>query len=202
MTRIIPVMPPLLPEEVISNFDAKACGAAFNGRSCEKAVETYLLSNKINYSVPLVDQGIDLIVHEEGLERAQIKKIVHKSVVDKQLKKRGIILRRETFDFRFQTSTNNSPPRTKENTDVFYHVLMTCWRTLIFKVPTIGLTTNPDGAFAKMKNPVLDRSFIQKRIQEGTDLRKCLVSSQYDKRVFQHYPEFFIHRPTLFELAA
>ena len=104
----------------------------------------------------------------------------------------------DTFDFRFQTAGNGASPRTKENTDVFYHVLLTCWRTLIFKVPVAGLTTNPDGAFAKMKNPCLDRPSIQRRRQEGTDIRTCLVSSQYDPMVFQQYPEFFAPKPTLF----
>ena len=202
MSRIVPVMPPLLEGEIIKDFNAKNCDHSFNGGACEKAVEMYLLRNKINYSIPHIDQGIDLVIEEEGLERAQVKKVVYKHSLDYGMKKRGIIKHRAIFDFRFQTSGNNSPPRTKENTDVFYHVLMTCWRTLIFKVPTIGLTTNPDGAFAKMKNPCLDRASIQRRRQEGTDIRKCLVSAEYSKQVYQHYPEFFLHRPTLFELAA
>ena len=202
MSRIVPVMPPLLEGEIIKDFNAKNCDTSFNGGACEKAVEMYLLRNKINYSIPHIDQGIDLVIEEEGLERAQVKKVVYKHSLDYGMKKRGIIKHRAIFDFRFQTSGNNSPPRTKENTDVFYHVLMTCWRTLIFKVPTIGLTTNPDGAFAKMKNPCLDRASIQRRRQEGTDIRSCLVSAEYSKQVYQHYPEFFLHRPTLFELAA
>ena len=53
-----------------------------------------------------------------------------------------------------------------------------------------------------MKNPCLDRASIQRRRQEGTDIRTCLVSAEYSKQVYQHYPEFFLHRPTLFELAA
>ena len=198
MTRIVPVMPHLLPEERIKNFDAVGQGAKFNGSACEKAVEMYLLRNKINYSIPHIDQGIDLMVNEKGLERAQIKKIVHKERTHPQLKKKGIMRKYDTFDFKFQASGNTSPPRTKENTDVFYHVLMTCWRTLIFKVPTIGLTTNPDGAFAKMKNPCLDRPSTLRRRQEGTDIRTCLVSAEYDIMVFQKYPEFFAPKPTLF----
>ena len=198
MSRIVPVMPPLLPEEKFDRTNHKNSDTLFNGGSCEKAVEMYLLRKKINLSLPHVDQGIDLIVQEEGLERAQIKKIVYKNKLDKACSRNGIMKYRDTFDFRFQTAGNGSSPRTKENTDVFYHVLLTCWRTLIFKVPVAGLTTNPDGAFAKMKNPCLDRPSIQRRRQEGTDIRTCLVSSQYDPMVFQQYPEFFAPKPTLF----
>ena len=198
--RIVPVMPPLLPEEKIDKTNHKNSDTIFSGGSCEKAVEMYLLREKINFSHPHVDQGIDLMVHEKGLERAQIKKIVYKNKLDVGMRKRGIIKYRDTFDVRFQTAGNGASPRTKENTDVFYQVLLTKWRTLIFKVPTAGLTTNPDGAFAKMKNPVLDRPAIQRRRQEGTDIRSCLVSAQYDPVIFQKYPEFFTPKPNLLDL--
>ena len=55
MSRIVPVMPPLLEGEIIKDFNAKNCDHSFNGGACEKAVEMYLLRNKINYSIPHID---------------------------------------------------------------------------------------------------------------------------------------------------
>ena len=197
------VMPPLFEEETTQDSNDKrkgpsGCSTMYSGGSCENVIKAFLLRNNINYSKPAVDDGLDLYVLEPGLERAQIKKIVYKNKLDKPVSKsKGIDVYRSVYDFRFQSCKDRHNARTKENTDVFYHVLNTCYRTLIFKVPTKNLSTVANGLFPKMKNVILDRSFRKGKSIKDVDIRKCLVSAQYDPIVFQTYPEFFTPQNTI-----
>jgi len=197
--RIIPVMPPLLDEEKVEGTtDYGNNDTLYSGGACEKIVEAYLLRNRINFSEPFIDDGLDILVDEPGLRKGQVKKVIYKNKLDKGMLKRGKTVYRDIYDFRFQSTGEVKHPRNKENTDVFYEVLLTCYRTLIFKVPAKDMTTLDNGNFPKMKNVVLDRDSIIRRKQEGVDLRKCLVDAQYDPIIFQTFPDFFAVKPTVF----
>lgn len=197
-TKIRAVMPPLLAEEKNQDSDYRNSSTLYSGGSCENVIKAFLLRNNINYSKPAVDDGLDLYVLEPGLEKAQIKKVVYKYKLDKGVRDRsGKEIYRSVYDFRFQSCRETYNARTKENTDVFYHVLNTCYRTLIFKVPTKNLSTVANGLFPKMKNVILDRSFRKGKSIKDVDIRKCLVSAQYDPIVFQTYPEFFTPQNTI-----
>ena len=197
-TKIRAVMPPLLAEEKNQDSDYRNSSTLYSGGSCENVIKAFLLRNNINYSKPAVDDGLDLYVLEPGLEKAQIKKVVYKYKLDKGVRDRsGKEIYRSVYDFRFQSCKDRHNARTKENTDVFYHVLNTCYRTLIFKVPTKNLSTVANGLFPKMKNVILDRSFRKGKSIKDVDIRKCLVSAQYDPIVFQTYPEFFTPQNTI-----
>ena len=67
----------------------------------------------------------------------------------------------------------------------------------VIKVPTKNLSTVANGLFPKMKNVILDRSFRKGKSIKDVDIRKCLVSAQYDPIVFQTYPEFFTPQNTI-----
>ena len=205
--RDMPLMPPLLEAEKVQRTDEDPDSlTTYMGNSCEHIVMGWLLSNKINWSKPAVDDGLDIFVDgDPKYRKGQIKKIIFKAKEDKGMcensRKKGKTMR-DIFDFRFQPCREYvKNARTKENTDVYYHVLNTCYRTLIFKIPTENLSTvkDRDGReiFVKMRNIVIDRPVYSGRKGKGVNIRDCLVFAQYDPIVFQTYPEFFQVKPTI-----
>lgn len=200
---ISPIMPPMMEEEFDTDFDRKNSDSVYAGKTGEFIVGTYLLKNKINFAEPVVDQGSDWWIEDPDtrkFERAQVKKVVFKNKLDIGMKRRnGIEVHRPTFDFRFQSSgsKNPSPGYTvgrrfygPGEIDVFYHVLVTPLRELIWKIPASVLPVDEDGYFVQSKSPVLERSFTVRR-KPDFDLRGMLISAQYDVRLIQANKNFF-----------
>lgn len=200
MSVFIPaVMPPLLPEEHDSNFNRKNSDTVFTGKAAEYIVGKYFLKNKINFGEPLVDQGTDWWVQEDSaILRAQVKKVSWKLKVDSGIKKRtGKIVKREVFDFRFQSAGSKSDANINKkfygpnDIDVFYHVLVTPLRELIWRIPSNLVSLDNDGWFVQSKSSTIDRPFVERR-KAYFDLRGKLISCMYDAKIVQAYPDFFL----------
>ncbi len=192
---ISPLMPPLMEEEFVTNFDRKNSDTMFIGKSAELVVASYLLKNKINFAEPQVDQGNDFWVEEGGIKKAQVKKVVYKFKKDLgYFRRHGVIVRRHTFDFRFQSCGASREGFHAEygpnNIDVFYHVLSTSLRELIFKIPSNFIPLTEKGTFIQSKSPVLERPFKQKK-KPSFDLRGTLISAKYDAKLVQANHDFF-----------
>lgn len=192
--RITPVMPPLTEEEI--EFSSKdSSQTVFVGNSCENIVASYLLNNGINIAIPSVDQGIDFLVHEEDNNwlRAQVKKVVFTMHKDYGHEKRnGFTLKRPRFAFSFQGGGDLSRRQhTPDEIDIFYHVLQTNLRTLIFKIPSTVIPLRKCGSFIQGKYPVLDNeNWIRKKAD--FDIRKMLIHAQYDQKLIKLYSDFFL----------
>jgi len=197
--RIVPQMPTLLKEEMDfhkhNNIDTR-----FGGESAEHCVKYMLMHRGINFYKPAVDDGVDLLVLGEGgvLKKGQIKKVVCKMRTDSGMKKRsGKIVKRTCYDFNFQGGTEqHKKQRSPKDIDVFYHVLSTQYRTLIWETPTNVVSLRKNGDFVSVKNPNLDRNSIMK-LKPDIDFSKYLVYTQYDPIIFQKFPEFFKKPVTL-----
>ena len=188
-------MPPFLDEELVTGMDRKNSDTIFSGKSAESIIAGYLLRNKINYAEPAIDQGNDFWVEENGvIKRAQVKKVVFKMKLDVNVsKRRGFEVRRPTFDFRFQSAGASNSGRKfygPSDIDVFYHVLYTPFRELIFKINSNEVPLDKNGYFLQAKSAAFDRSFTQRKIAE-IDYAKALISSKYDVRLIQENPDFF-----------
>lgn len=209
---IQPIMPPLMPEEFDKDFDRRNSDTIFAGKAAEHIVATYLLKNKINFAEPVVDQGNDWWV-DSGVpgkvDRAQVKKVVYKYKKDLgMLKRNGEEVYRHMFDFRFQSSGQKNPAPGylqgrrqygPEDIDVFYHVLVTPLRELIWKIPSSVIPCNPDdGYFVQSKSPVLERPFRQRK-RPSFDLRGCLISAQYNAKLIAANIDFFSQKQTVME---
>ena len=196
MSHTIPqLMPPFLDEELVTGMDRKNSDTIFSGKSAESIIAGYLLRNKINYAEPAIDQGNDFWVEENGvIKRAQVKKVVFKMKLDVNVsKRRGFEVRRPTFDFRFQSAGASNSGRKfygPSDIDVFYHVLYTTFRELIFKINSNEVPLDKNGHFLQAKSAAFDRSFTQRKIAE-IDYAKALISSKYDVRLIQENPDFF-----------
>ena len=196
MSHTIPqLMPPFLDEELVTGMDRKNSDTIFSGKSAESIIAGYLLRNKINYAEPAIDQGNDFWVEENGvIKRAQVKKVVFKMKLDVNVsKRRGFEVRRPTFDFRFQSAGASNSGRKfygPSDIDVFYHVLYTPFRELIFKINSNEVPLDKNGHFLQAKSAAFDRSFTQRKIAE-IDYAKALISSKYDVRLIQENPDFF-----------
>lgn len=196
MSHTIPqLMPPFLDEELVTGIDRKNSDTIFSGKSAESIIAGYLLRNKINYAEPAIDQGNDFWVEENGvIKRAQVKKVVFKMKLDVNVsKRRGFEVRRPTFDFRFQSAGASNSGRKfygPSDIDVFYHVLYTPFRELIFKINSNEVPLDKNGHFLQAKSAAFDRSFTQRKIAE-IDYAKALISSKYDVRLIQENPDFF-----------
>ena len=211
--RIVPIMPPLIDggeyDETVTPFtvgDKKNSSAA--GTACEKIVETYLLEKGCEIARPMVDNGVDLWVNypDEGIKKIQIKKVVFQMHRDDGIFKRsGEDVRRARFDFNFQSGGRSgvggrSPKQARpEDVDMFYHVLYTTQRQLIWETPSHLIPLRENGEFVFGKCAVLERdSWVRKK--PSFDMRSHLVYSRYDPIIFKTYPEFFEYQPEPFDL--
>ena len=198
-------MPPLLPEEMEYYKNQSDNDARFGGEAGEHAVKYVLLYRGINFYKPSIDNGVDLVVEkclkaEAGKGRAQVKKVVCKMRADAKLKREtGRIVKRSCYDFNLQSTggTDKGKQRTIDDIDVFYHVLITPYRTLIWETPasTPGLVRE-NGEFKSVKNPALDKTGTQKIVPQ-VDFSKFLVYTQYDPIIYEKFPEFFKKPATL-----
>ena len=184
-----------MEEELVTGMDRKNSDTIFSGKSAESIIAGYLLRNKINFAEPAIDQGNDFWVEENGvIKRAQVKKVVFKMKLDVNVsKRRGFEVRRPTFDFRFQSAGASNSGRKfygPSDIDVFYHVLYTPFRELIFKINSNEVPLDKNGHFLQAKSAAFDRSFTQRKIAE-IDYAKALISSKYDVRLIQENPDFF-----------
>jgi len=200
MSRTIPqLMPPLLEEELVTGMDRKNSDTIFSGKSAESIIASYLLRNKINFAEPAIDQGNDFWVEDNGIiKRAQVKKVVFKMKLDVNVSKRkGFEIRRPTFDFRFQSAGAKKPDVNTgrkfygpNDIDVFYHVLWTPLRELIFKLDSDQVPLDKNGHFLQAKSAAFDRSFTQRKVSE-IDYASALRSAKYDARIIQENHDFF-----------
>ena len=165
--KLVPCTPPLLPEEKL-NFTREDNATKFGGTSCEHWVFAYFLLNQINIAEPMVDNGVDCLIEkeDEGWKRGQIKKVVYQEGIDYGYKDRhGVEVRRSRFNFALQGGGGEGRRQRKpEEIDYFYHVLLTCYRVLIWETPSHIYPVREDGTFIQNKTICLDReSWIRRR---------------------------------------
>ena len=203
--RLVPVMPPLLKEETVPLARENS---SYGGTACENIVKSYFLTHKINIAEPHVDDGVDLLIEKpnEGWVRGQVKKVVYQYKLDHGIKHRmNRDVYRSRFNFNFQgggekaSASNRTGRRQRKIGEIeyFYHVLCTCYRTLIWETPAELIPLRKDGAFIHGKCPTLDRdSWIRKKAD--IDWSKMLLNARYDPIIFKSYSDFFlIKKPTL-----
>jgi hypothetical protein len=205
--RIVPVMPPLLEEEK-QKLGKGPQAAEYMGSAGELLTQFYFSLNSINTAEPKVDCGADLLVEKgpNDWKRAQVKKVIYDDRPDfKYNQRHGTNITRDNFVFLFQGSGGSGrKQRTIHDIDLFYHVLITKHRCLIFETPAsvIPLREGTDGEFVQRKAPTLDRnSWVRKR--PDIDFGKNLVYSHFDPIIFRKYPDFHLFNepaPTLFDL--
>ena len=162
---------------------------------------TFLLSQRINCAEPIIDEGADLLVDRGNKwEKAQVKKVVYCKKLDSgMLKNSGKRIYREDFKFQFQGGggnvswlKNGRRQRTINEIDLFYHVLFTCYRTLIWEIPASIVPLREDNkTFVHCVSSGLVRD-NWKRKPAAIDLNKHLIYTRYDPIIFQHYPDFLI----------
>lgn len=187
MTYIIPaVMPPLMETEtkVLTNK------AAYSGEACVSAVTMYCLMNNNNTSVPRIDEnGGDVLIEftKKQWTHAQIKKVTYRH-------ENGAV----RFQFKFQSEISNY---TEDDIDVFYHVLLTRYRTLIWETDAKDVPKRENGAFIKNTNLILDRP--KNKLKQN---KKCqmqdkpkLIHTAYHPLIVSTYPDFFLPKPSPLE---
>lgn len=229
MNPIQPIMPPMMKEEFLyqESFHKKNSDSMFLGKSAEHIVASYLLKNKINFAEPEVDQGNDWWVEDindrHNVLRAQVKKVIAKIQLDQEIyDTQGREVYVTKYDFRFQSSGLKEKPDQKEKVisshpgvagrrqygpgdiDVFYEVIVTPFRELIFEIKAEDVPVGDDGYFKQSKSLVLDR--VQKQsARRGNDtpmdIRSMLISEQYDARLIRANQDFFFppEQPTIME---
>lgn len=221
MNPIQPIMPPMMKEEFLyqESFHKKNSDSMFLGKSAEHIVASYLLKNKINFAEPEVDQGNDWWVEDindrHKVRRAQVKKVIAKIQLDQEIfDTQGKEVYVTKYDFRFQSSglkdrPNNSGSLCRRqygpgDIDVFYEVIVTPFRELIFEIKAEDVPVGDDGFFKQSKSLVLDR--VQKQsARRGNDtpmdIRSMLISEQYDARLIRANQDFFFppEQPTIME---
>jgi hypothetical protein len=142
MKQIIPaVMPPLLPEE----RTLLTSKSSYSGEACVSEVLKYCQMKEINTSVPHIDEGVDILIEESRnkWKSAQVKKI-------------GFRFRHgaQRYEFKFQ---GDNTEYSDKDIDVFFHVLMTHYRTLIWQSDSKYVPRRKNGSFVKNTNLILDR---------------------------------------------
>ena len=203
--RLVPCMPPLLPEETVP-LDCKTSGTKYGGTACEDLVRSYLLSIQRNVAEPQVDDGVDLLIEMEPYlwKRGQVKKVVYQNSLDYGMRKRGKEVYRSRYDFFYHSGAtaphlkNGRRQRKPEEIDYYYHVLFTCYRQLIWETPTSIIPLRENGEFIQCKNPNLDRDNWARK-KADIDFNKLLVYSRYDPIVFRTFPDFFLKKNTTLE---
>jgi len=177
---IPPTMPPLLQEEKVILADPN-----YSGISCQSFVMGYLTMNQINVAEPKVDTGVDLLVEKQPKIwlNAQIKKVVLRqdtTNTDGEIKDR--------FQLTFQNTQQNL---STEKIDLYYHVLLTHQRVMIWEVDAQYVPIREDGFFVKNTNIVIDR---HKRSHYETDFQKNLklVYVMYSPQVYVNNQSFFV----------
>lgn len=201
LNNFMAMMPPLLETE-------RNCGKAFEthyiGGAAEKLVQSYLLNNGINFGEPHVDQGNDLWIAQNDfikVERCQIKKVLFEYKEDHNAKKRGKEVFRDTFIFRFQGSGDEKRRKYgPDDIDVFYQVLMTSHRQIIFRINSCDIPLDKKENFVQQRNVVLDRSGEGRK--PDIDIRGSIVYSMYSPELIQEHLNFFKKPITVFDLAA
>ena len=203
--RLIPCMPPLLEEEKIP-LDRNKGTTKFGGTACEHAMVMFLLSQITNCAEPYVDEGVDLLVKKNHKwERAQVKKVVYRNKYDHGMMERsGEKIYRESFSFNFQGGggnvswlKNGRRQRTIDEIDIFYHVLFTCYRMLIWETPASIVPLREDKkTFVFGCGATLTRDNWKKR-PAAIDFNKHLIYSRYDPLIFKKFPDFFEEKPNL-----
>lgn len=221
MYPIQPIMPPMMKEEFLyqESFHKRNSDSMFLGKSAEHIVASHLLKNKINFAEPEVDQGNDWWVEDKNnrkqVRRAQVKKVIAKIQLDQEIyDTQGKEVYVTKYDFRFQSSglkdrPNNSGSLCRrqygpEEIDVFYEVLVTPYRELIFEIKSEDVPVGDDGFFKQSKSLILDRVQTQPpRRGKDTpiDIRSMLISEQYDARLIRANQDFFFppEQPTVME---
>ncbi len=201
--RLVPCMPPLLEEE-LKPFSKEL--STYGGTACENVMKAYFLSKHINIADPHVDDGVDLLVKKpEGWVRGQVKKVVYHPKIDYIHKKNfGNKIIRNYYSFKFQGggqpsgTTTIRRQRGPTEIDVFYHVLLTPYRQLIWETPVGLIPLREDGNFIDSKDVCLDRDNWRRKPRE-INFNKLLVSSRYDPIIFKTFHDFFMkpEPPTL-----
>ncbi len=210
--RLVPPMPPLLPEETIQ---PGGNASNFVGNSCEQLVKFYLMKQGINFAEPAVDDGIDLWVEKEKgsrqIERVQIKKVSYHSRLEpiacgsKPIPEctEEELTRRDKFYYWFQ-STRSKVERGPEDIDVFYHVYVTKYRNVIWKTDSSLIKLNDRGKFPpKAECNLLSEGINFKPLgskgRSQLDWRDTIVYTYYDPILFREFPDFFLREKATLE---
>jgi hypothetical protein len=154
----------------------------------------------IDIAEPFVDKGNDLWIkynsNDRQIIRTQIKKVLWSSKLDHGMNERGVEVYRDTFDFRFQSSGSRKKCRWygPDDIDLYYHVLITPHRQIIFEIPSsiipINSKYNNEKVFVQYRNCVLERGSVVRR-KADIDIRGRIVHSMYSFELVQAFPEFF-----------
>ncbi len=197
--RLVPCMPPMLEEEMIP-LSRETGATNYGGTACENLVKMYFLQKGINVAEPHVDHGVDLLAQKpgEGWKSVQVKKVVYQNKLDYNMKKRsGVEVIRPRYNFNFQNGGGeNTSKKGPKDYDLFYHVLMTPYRQLIWETP-VSMVPLREGTehFISCKNPALDSTGWERKKAE-IDFSKLLVYTHYDPIIFKTYPNFFLKEET------
>jgi len=167
------VMPRFLPDEFTHTMGVDD-GSEGNllGSACEHIVLARLQAEGKSVSKPVVDTGFDFLITENGrYESIQVKKAGKKS---------GNKIR-----FRFGQSSSRGRARDKtydQAADWFYHVLMTQYRTVVFKTHKSEVIRD-GGAIARkveMSTFVLAGEHSGRNTSLTFDIRNNIWFAQYD----------------------
>ena len=185
MNPIQPIMPPMMKEEFLyqESFHKKNSDSMFLGKSAEHIVASYLLKNKITQGKEVYVTKYDFRFQSSGLK----DKSVHDGKVTNSCG--GGVSRRQYGP---------------GDIDVFYEVIVTPYRELIFEIKAEDVPVGDDGYFKQSKSLVLDRVQTQPpRRGKDTpiDIRSMLISEQYDARLIRANQDFFFppEQPTIME---
>ena len=108
------------------------------------------------------------------------------------------------FSFNFQGGGGSVPhlkngrkQRTIDEIDIFYHVLFTCYRMLVWETPASIVPLRGDKkTFVFGCGATLTRD-NWKRKPAAIDFNKHLIYSRYDPIIFKKFPDFFEEKPNL-----
>lgn len=198
--RRVPIMPPLLPEET---YQESGSAALFNGKSCEKYIQAFLLGQGINVAEPVVDDGKDLLFERSKNHwvRGQAKKITYRykrSDKAKKLYDKDVFYPTFTFNFQRDKGSEKKNQLGPEDIHYFFHVLKTCYREIIWEIPSHLINLRKDGTFVSCNDFVLD-STEWIRNKRSLPIEDFVIFKRYDQKVFKAYPDFFLaeDKPTI-----
>ncbi len=158
-------MPPYMLEELTLPVGNEA----YSGTAAELMVRSWLASNGRACALPDVDRsGIDLIV--DTSRRAQVKKVVR---VD------------NVFKFWWQSPSSSRKRYNTDTIDIFYQVIMTPLRTLIFEIPSRLVPLTPQGVFSVVTEAVLTNDYFERK-RPNFNPRPYCVYKVYNPRLIEH----------------
>jgi hypothetical protein len=133
--------------------------SSYAGTAAELAVRSWLTFNGRTSAVPEVDrEGVDLWV--DGHRRAQVKKVVRRGPYG--------------HSFFWQSTHRSRRKYSRGDIDLFYQVIMTDLRLLIFEIPSTVLPVKSSGEFAISTEINLCGEFHQRKVAAFDPRNYCV----------------------------